>query len=177
MIFLSVCLAIGKHGGGKHQWNVSYTAVQFQWRVRSLPNSSEHILIESNQYSNYEDIVYSIAILSTKLSIFLLILRIFLSVQRSGFWWFTQFLIAVNVIFYTIFFFVPIFLCSPRSKIWTPDQPGHCLKIEDLYIASAVFNMVSDIAMLSVPLYLIWHLKMSVPRKLGVSAIFGTGGL
>ena len=37
--------------------------------------------------------------------------------------------------------------------------------------------MVSDIAMLSVPIYLIWNLQMSVRRKIGISLIFGTGGL
>lgn len=107
----------------------------------------------------------------------LLILRIFCSVERDAGYWLTQFLIAVNSIFYIIFFFVPVFLCFPRSKIWIPDEPGRCLNINALYLASAVFNMLSDIAMLSVPVYLIWHLQMSTRRKVGVSAIFLTGGL
>ena len=37
--------------------------------------------------------------------------------------------------------------------------------------------MISDIAMLSVPMYLIWNLQMSVRRKIGISAVFATGGL
>lgn len=37
--------------------------------------------------------------------------------------------------------------------------------------------MISDIAMLSVPVYLIWNLQMSVQRKIGVSSVFATGGL
>ena len=107
----------------------------------------------------------------------LLILRIFCSVQRDAGYWLTKFLIAVNGIFYIVFFFVPIFLCFPRSKIWNPEEHGHCLDVNDLYLASAVFNMLSDIAMLSVPIYLIWNLQMSTRRKVGVSAIFMTGGL
>jgi len=121
--------------------------------------------------------VYSISLCTTKISILLLVLRIFLSVQRDVWWWLTQSLIVLNTIFYIIFFLVPIFLCSPRSKIWNPTEPGRCLNIDDLYIASATFNMVSDISMLSVPIYLIWNLQMSVRRKIGVSLIFGTGGL
>lgn len=121
--------------------------------------------------------VYSISLCTTKISILLLILRIFLSVQRNLWWWLTQSLIVLNTIFYVIFFFIPIFLCSPRSKIWNPAVPGRCLNIDDLYIASAAFNMISDISMLSVPIYLIWNLQMSVRRKIGVSLIFGTGGL
>ena len=79
--------------------------------------------------------------------------------------------------FYLAFFFVPIFQCSPRTKIWTPEEPGRCLDVDALYLASATFNVVSDIAMLSVPIYLIWNLQMSVQRKIGVSAIFATGAL
>lgn len=121
--------------------------------------------------------MYSIALFFTKLSLLLLILRIFLSVQRGVLWWVTILLMAVNGIFYIIFFFVPIFLCSPRAKIWNQDMPGRCLQPKILYLASAIFNMVSDIAMLSVPIYLIWNLQMSVQRKIGLSLIFGTGSL
>lgn len=56
-------------------------------------------------------------------------------------------------------------------------MPGSCRDDNALYLASAAFNMVSDIAMLSVPIYLIWNLQMSVQRKMGISAIFGTGAL
>lgn len=107
----------------------------------------------------------------------LLILRIFCSVQRDVGYWLTQFLIAVNGIFYIIYAFIPIFLCFPRSKIWGPEAAGHCLDVNDLYLTSAIFNALSDIAMLSVPVYLIWNLQMSTRRKIGLSAISWTGGL
>lgn len=146
-------------------------------RMQMSDIESRHILTSESQWTNYGDMVYSISLAFTKISILLLVLRIFLSVQRNLFWWLTQFLIVVNSIFYTIFFFVPVFLCFPRAKIWNPDMPGHCLRIEILYLASCSFNMVSDIAMLSVPIYLIWNLQMSTQRKIGVSLIFGTGAL
>ena len=167
MCFLGIQLGVGNHGGGTHQWNLSYDKVQYNWLV-SIPNSLCILLSPHKthlQYANYGDIVYSISLAATKISIMLLILRIFLSVQRDALWWLTQCLIAVNTVFYTIYIFVPIFLCRPRRKIYNPDEPGHCLKIFDLYMASASFNMVSDIAMLS------------VRRKMGVSLIFGTGSL
>lgn len=160
MAHLSISYSIGRHGGGTHQWNVSYKDVQYVRR-----------------YANYEDISYSLALFFTKFSIMLLILRVFCSVNRDGFYWLTQFLIAVNGIFYITFFFIPIFLCIPRSKIWFPEEAGHCLDVNDLYLASAIFNVLSDIAMLSVPMYLIWNLQMSTRRKIGVSVIFLTGGL
>ena len=79
--------------------------------------------------------------------------------------------------FYLAFFLVSIFQCSPRIKIWTPEEPGRCLDVNALYLVSASFNVISDIAMLSVPIYLIWNLQMSAQRKVGTSAIFATGAL
>ena len=121
--------------------------------------------------------VYSISLLATKLSIMLLILRVFCSVKHDLPYYLVIGLIVVNSAIYFCYFIVPIVLCRPRSKIWTPQLPGRCADISKLYIASAVFNLVSDIAMLSVPIYLVWRLQMSVRRKIGISAIFCFGGL
>ena len=121
--------------------------------------------------------VYSLAVFFTKTSIMLLVLRVFCSVKRDVGYWLTQSLIVVNGVFYIIYFFIPIFLCFPRSKIWNPEEAGHCLDVNVLYTASSCFNMVSDIAMLSVPVYTIWKLQISRRRKIGISAIFLTGGL
>ena len=107
----------------------------------------------------------------------LLVLRVFCSVKRDVGYWLTQSLILINGLFYIIYFFIPIFLCFPRSKIWNPEAAGHCLDVDVLYMASSCFNMVSDIAMLSVPVYTIWKLQISRRRKIGISAIFLTGGL
>ena len=129
------------------------------------------------QYSNYIDMIYPWSLAFTKLSILLLILRVFLSVNRDKFYYFTHVLIWLNSLFYSVYFFIPIFLCVPRRKIWIQTAPGHCLKIIECYLASAIFNCVSDISMLAVPIYLIWNLQMSSRRKFGISAIFATGGL
>lgn len=199
MVYLGIEFSIGRHGGGTHQWNVPYQDVQYGWQVsqthsyprtivQEKPQSDNHLcpyigsalhamFNKQPKYTNYGDILYSLALFFTKFSLMLLILRVFCSVDRDTFYWLTQALIVVNSLFYLLFFFIPIFVCSPRSKIWNPDIPGHCLRIKDLYLASAIFNSFSDIAMLSVPLYLIWKLQMSVRRKVGVSLIFLTGAL
>lgn len=107
----------------------------------------------------------------------LLIKRIFCSVHRNVPYYITWALILINTAFYICFLIVPAALCKPRAKIWTPEMPGTCLDVKSLYITSAVFNVFSDIAMLSVPIYLVWNLQMSIRRKIGISAIFCTGGL
>ena len=127
--------------------------------------------------NNYADMVYSVSLCATKLSIMLLIQRVFCSTQRDVPYWLTVFLISANTAFYLAFIIVPAAQCKPRSKIWNPKEDGTCVDIKKLYIASALFNTLSDVAMLSVPIYLIWSLQMSLRRKVGVSAIFCTGGL
>lgn len=82
--------------------------------------------------------IYSLALLFTKLSILLLILRVFCTVQRDCFYWLTQILIIVNSMFYIVYFFMSIFQCSPRGKIWMPEIEGRCLKINYLYYTSYV---------------------------------------
>lgn len=121
--------------------------------------------------------LYSISVCATKLSLMLLIQRIFCSVQRNLFYWATWVLIIANVSFYTCFLIVPAALCIPRSKIWNPSQKGRCADAAKLYVASGSFNLISDVLMLSIPIYLVWNLQMGVRRKVGISAIFGIGGL
>lgn len=119
--------------------------------------------------------LYCIAIASIKLSILLLITRIFLAVKRNALYWIMQVLMWVNTAFYSIAVFLAIFACRPRRKIWSPEIEGKCLESKALYITSAIFNSTSDLIMLSVPLHIIWKLQMSTKRKMGVSAIFGMG--
>ena len=82
--------------------------------------------------------MYSIALLGTKLSIMLLIKRVFCSVNKDIPYWITVFLIYVNTGFYLAFLIVPAALCSPRAKIWTPTLPGHCVEIFSLVSVSVL---------------------------------------
>ena len=34
MIYMAIQLSIGNHGGGRHQWNITYADVQYNWQVR-----------------------------------------------------------------------------------------------------------------------------------------------
>ena len=146
--------------GGAHQWNVTDREMEQQYL-----------------FYNTADMMYSPAIGFVKISIILLVLRVFCPTRRDPFYWVLQSLNALNTIFYTIYFIIPFVLCDPRKKIWQPQIPGKCLQVFDLYISSAVFNVCSDILMYSAPLWKIWHLQMSKGQKLGMMSVFATGGL
>ena len=112
-----------------------------------------------------------------KISIIFLVLRVFCPLKRDPFYWVLQSLNILNTIFYIVFFFISIFSCSPRTKIWLPKTPGKCLDLYAIYVASGAFNLCSDLAMYFIPIWKVWHLHMDKGQKLGISAIFATGSL
>ena len=146
--------------GGAHQWNVT-----------------DDELAHQKRFTNYSDIVYAFTICFTKISILLLVLRLFCPRMRDPFYWGLQTINVTNTLFYICFFFVPIFACSPREKIWHPKTEGKCMQVFILYIFSAAFNAFSDMAMFFVPLWRIWNLSISRSRKWGISTIFLVGTL
>ena len=106
------------------------------------------------------------------------LIRIFSPHKRGLIFWLIQGLIWVNVLWYSAGFFALLFQCSPREKIWNPSVRGHCgVDGFKLFVAANSFNIVSDFSMLVLPLYSIWHLKLAIKQKLGVSVIFATGPL
>ena len=52
-----------------------------------------------------------------------------------------------------------------------------CVNINAAFIATAAVNVVSDLLILALPVCNVWHLQMSVKRKIGISGVFLFGGL
>ncbi|KAL4873207.1 hypothetical protein BDV12DRAFT_209129 [Aspergillus spectabilis] len=153
-----ITIEADKHGNGVHQ---------------NIVASSD--LREYAKLANASQIVYAPLIFITKLSIFLLYLRVFASSRTGKTYRVIQLLIWFNLVFYLANFFLKIFQCTPRSKIWDKDTPGHCININIPILVTAAINVVTDLMMLSVPIFCVWRLQMSTRRKLGISAIFAAG--
>ena len=60
-------------------------------------------------------------------------------------------------------------------KIWLPLVPGTCVNQRAAQMTSGVFNVVSDFAILVIPIFSVWDLRLPQKKKLGLLAIFGTG--
>lgn len=82
---------------------------------------------------------------------------------------------VLNALFYTALFFLAILPCIPREKFWNPFIEGTCIDNLATFLASSVFNLCSDLAMLALPLYTTLRLQMDAQRKAGVCAIFAVG--
>ncbi|KAF7884301.1 uncharacterized protein EAF02_004637 [Botrytis sinoallii] len=160
--FLAYC-AVGypalRYGAGVHQWNVPATSV-----------------IEWAKWGAIAEVVYPPLIALTKLSICIQFLHIFVP-ERGIKYWGVQVFIWINMLYFVACFFVSLFQCLPREKIWNPTVRGTCLNYKPYILATGIFNCVSDALMLIFPVFSVWDLHMSFARKLGVSAIFLVGTL
>ena len=180
--FVAIEFKVIAEKGGRHQWNITYHEYSQQLKVTTpcRLNTQMGWLLMPCQYSNYLDIIYAPSICLIKLSILGLVTRLFCPAGRSEwFWWVIQILNILNTLFYIAHFGIPLFVCSPRQKIWDPQgyPDGKCLDVFKLYIASAATNVGSDMATFFVPLWRIWTLRISRRRRAGVSACFAAGGL
>lgn len=128
---------------------------------------------------NIGEILYAPNILLVKMSILVQYLKIF-APRKSvnpfvfvGAW----LVIACSSIFYIVDMFFTIFACSPREKIWNKFFiGGHCpINYNAIIIATAIFNIISDIAILVLPVSALWKLQMARKKKIGITLLFATG--
>ena len=79
---------------------------------------------------------------------------------------------------YAIFTILAVVQCYPRMRIWAPlTTPGHCINTSAAYLSSGVFNVITDFAILFLPMPSLWKLQMPKHKKILTIAIFATGSL
>ena len=73
--------------------------------------------------------------------------------------------------------FHDIFICVPVQKQYNPKLPGHCLPSGVGGSVTGIFNVITDLYILILPLPLVWSLQMKLYSKLRLMALFGLGAL
>ena len=64
----------------------------------------------------------------------------------------------------------------PRAAYWNPYiENATCLDQNAAELVAATFNMVSDFAILIIPIYTVYTLQMKKNKKLATLAIFAVG--
>ncbi|PQE31109.1 integral membrane PTH11 protein [Rutstroemia sp. NJR-2017a WRK4] len=122
-------------------------------------------------------ITYCVGIFMIKLLILLQYLRIFTPRPVKNFmFWTCHTLIWANLLCYLIIIFLEIFPCKPIAKAWNPlIANGHCINVSLLNLTSTGVNTASDFLVLFLSQTVIWKLKMSLKRRLGVSLVCSAG--
>jgi len=79
-------------------------------------------------------------------------------------WWFTT-------------FWMSVFQCWPISSNWgtTPEQMGNCIPdYMTWYAWVALLNVLSDVAIVLIPIPLVWHLQMATKQKVTSLSVLTT---
>lgn len=85
-------------------------------------------------------------------------------------------LLVFILAYYGAVIFVRIFLCTPVSVYWIPNS-GKCVNIRALFIADSFASLITDGAIIILPIILTWPLRLSIGKKFKVVAILGAGGI
>ncbi|KAL8793768.1 MAG: hypothetical protein Q9195_003598, partial [Heterodermia aff. obscurata] len=119
--------------------------------------------------------LYGLVIFLIKATILMLFLKLFgrLRWMKLAVW---VGLISSGI-FYSASFIVFFVLCGPSGgKDWLEvSQTQRCQRSDIFGVIQGAFNVLSDFALLLLPLPAVWALKLPVSKRLGVCAIFMTG--
>lgn len=111
----------------------------------------------------------------TKISILLLYLRLFPDMKFRKHIKICLALCAATV---TCLFVACVFKCWPISmswNYWDGEHSGKCTSMAAQGWANSSLNMFADIVVLILPLPTIWKLRLSIDKKLGITAMFSVG--
>jgi hypothetical protein len=73
--------------------------------------------------------------------------------------------------------FLTLFMsrCRPVSQQWDPQPGGSCRDITIDQLASVSLNMVIDIAIVILPLPVLWGLQLALRSKVAITVMFSIG--
>ncbi|KAL9069863.1 MAG: hypothetical protein Q9157_006014 [Trypethelium eluteriae] len=93
--------------------------------------------------------------------------------------WFqrSMWMILISNLGVCLFIIIDAFVnCVPFKYNWDKSIPGgHCGHTSTSYLVNASWGVVNDIAIWSLPQFIVWRLQMSFKRKLAVSGVFALG--
>lgn len=122
-------------------------------------------------------IAYAPPILFTKVTILFIYRRIFCSIHKKTLYHSIHLLMVVFVGFHVATTLAKIWQCTPRERIWNPSVPGQCINVDTLIRTSGLFNTVTDVILLLMPVKGVWNLKTTPRKKVGVVLVFTMGAM
>lgn len=67
--------------------------------------------------------------------------------------------------------------CIPVARFWDPNVPGYCLDMKALWFSNASMHILTDLAILIIPIPALKGLGLPLRQRVGVIGIFALGGL
>ncbi|KAI0023352.1 hypothetical protein F4780DRAFT_77269 [Xylariomycetidae sp. FL0641] len=142
-----------------HQWNI---------RLKDTPQFHKALFIIP--------ITYAISLIFVKAAILVEWPRFFVPRRtRNAFFWCCYGLILLNTLLYIGVIITMGLYCDPWDKVWHRWAPGHCIDRKILDVCTAAFDFAIDLGILILPQRVIWNLRVSRPKKIGISLVFSLG--
>lgn len=86
-------------------------------------------------------------------------------------------LASTCIIVCIVFFCVIVFSCAPIRGLWDKSLNAKCYELRNAYIAHTALILTIDIAIVAVPMRLVWNLHANVATKSAVAGLFLLGSL
>ncbi|KAH6851599.1 integral membrane protein [Alternaria rosae] len=150
--------------------HITYANHGMRYHVAELPLAN--VTFIAKQLVAYQAVYYA-AMSSVKLSYLWFYLRIFPQEAFRKWVWICMGLVGG----YWLGSMLQIFLiCTPFEMNWNPTIPGgHCASYNVAFVTIGIFNMLTDLIIMFLPIPFIRQLQMAIGTKLGLVAIFGIG--
>lgn len=122
-----------------------------------------------------QEVLHPAAVAFPKLVVVLLYLHILTNKYERMVAKALVFLVFATWISFTV---AVMFQCMPFAFNWDKSDPnGRCFNVQVFANSSSVPNIVTDLAVLILPLRTVWCLKISIGRRIGLLFIFLTGSV
>ncbi|RDW94933.1 hypothetical protein BP5796_00696 [Coleophoma crateriformis] len=116
--------------------------------------------------------IYVVGICCTKISLLLMYWRIFpMRSIKIG----SYILGSITIGWAFSIIMASIFQCIPMQKTWTPNLPGRCTNLKASLVGNAIPNILTDVAILALPMPHVWSLHASLLHKAQLSVVFLLG--
>lgn len=84
--------------------------------------------------------------------------------------------ISLTIALIVAVIFESFLLCRPFAFTWDKTIPGGvCGSTTHAYLAIAIVNLVIDLAVVALPMPILWSLQMPIGKKMAISAILCLG--
>lgn len=159
-LMLAISMAVSFNEEVKNGFGFHTSQVDAQHRIEAL------------KWFYVAQLLYKVASVSTKISILVFYVRIFTT---------RNFKIAASitggvVIAYSVgSICATIWQCNPIAKSWNKNLPGKCIQIGDVWYSTSVMAIVTDLAIIGLPIYQLKRLQLPMGQKIGLSFMFSLG--
>lgn len=118
---------------------------------------------------------YNLGLTVTKLSVLFQFLRFFVTTKTRRACWALAFLVGIYGV---AIFVVSICSCHPVAFFWDKTiRGGSCIDLLAFWYTNAIFNIVTDIAVVTLPIHVLKTLQVPKRQRWALMVIFALGGL